>query len=106
PHAVAEHLAAAELALVAVRREIALDLEDERGVAEADLVSGGRSVDVGVRAAGDLVAHGSLLATATRRMVLVSPGSKRTAVPAGMSRRMPVARARSNSSAALVSWNG
>lgn len=35
--------------------------------------------------------------------VLTSPGSKRTAVPAAMSRRMPYARPRSKRSAAFVS---
>jgi hypothetical protein len=39
----------------------------------------------------------------TNATVLVSPGSKRTAVPAAMSRRRPYARARSNASAPLVS---
>ena len=46
-HAVAEHLAAAELALVAVDRGVVLDLGDETGVAEADAIAGRGSVDVG-----------------------------------------------------------
>ena len=51
-HAVAQHLAAAELALVAVDGGVALDLGDEAGVAEPDAVAGRRAVDVGVVRAG------------------------------------------------------
>ena len=93
-HAVAQHLAAAELALVAVDGVVALDLGDEAGVAEAHAVAGGRAVDVGVVLARDAVRHGRSPGATncwSRRgaTVLVSPGSNRTAVPAGMSRRMP-----------------
>ena len=48
----------------------------------------------------------SLRAVATNVMVFDSPGSKRTAVPAGMSRRIPCAFARSKSRARFVSSNG
>src|SRR5262249_14910151 len=105
PHPVAQHLAAAEDALVAVAREVALDGGPEVRVAEPDLVAGGRAVEVGVGPPVDL--HSSAPPdTGTSRTVFWSPGSKRTAVPAGMSRRRPVARARSNASARLVSANG
>src|SRR5690606_19521636 len=40
-HAVADHLAAAELHLLAIDREVAFDLDDEVGVGEADTVAGG-----------------------------------------------------------------
>ena len=75
-----------------------------------DAVAGGRAEHVGVvrvdrcamahrraRASARL-ARIARSAPASRRgvTVFVSPGSKRTAVPAGMSRRMPSARARSN----------
>ena len=123
-HAVAQHLAAAELALVAVDREVALDLGDERGVAEPDAIAGRRAVDLRVVPPIDAPVMSALLlvreatrpaaprrrrpssltgplasalpprtirrpAIATSCTVCVSPGSKRTAVPAGMSRRMP-----------------
>jgi hypothetical protein len=42
-------------------------------------------------------------AIATRSTVRRSPGSNRTAVPAGMSSRVPKAASRSNSRAALAS---
>src|ERR1700682_5323460 len=150
--AVAQHLAAAELALVAIAGEVALHLGEERRVAQAHAVAGGRAVEVGVVAAVDALAHrGSSNAppfrappvagkagsssnappvagssawpkpradTAARRRarfssligpsasalpprttaapakstsatVFFSPGSKRTAVPAGMSSRLP-----------------
>ena len=40
-HAVADHLAAAELDLLAVDRVIALDLDQQLGVAQAHAVAGG-----------------------------------------------------------------
>src|SRR5439155_23321507 len=45
-------------------------------------------------------------ANATSGTVRLSPGSKRTAVPAGMSSRLPYARPRSNTSARFVSAKG
>src|SRR4029077_12747320 len=107
------HLAAAELALVAIHGRVLLHFGDETCVAQPHAIAGGRSVDIGVVPPVDPVTHDrptvdrSLPATtgplahalpprmtrapamATRRTVLTSPGSKRTAVPAGMSRRMP-----------------
>ena len=47
-HAVAQDLAAAELAFVAVHRVIAFDLRDEVGVAEPYAIAGGRSENGGV----------------------------------------------------------
>ncbi len=38
PHAIAQHLAAAEHALVAVMRQVALDGGPEVGIAEADAI--------------------------------------------------------------------
>src|SRR5206468_2776461 len=110
-HAIAQHLAAAELALVAVRGVIALDLEPQLGVAEPHAIAGGRPVQIGVVPPVDHgprrpVAHDAPPAIATSVTVRASPGSKRTAVPAGISRRMPRAAARSKRSAVLVSANG
>ena len=47
-HAVADHLAAAELHLLAVGGEILLDLDDEIGVGEPHAVAGGRAEHVGI----------------------------------------------------------
>src|SRR5438132_1243748 len=43
-HAVADHLAAAELDLVAVDRTIFFNLDDQSGVSKTDAISGGRAV--------------------------------------------------------------
>ena len=53
-HAVADHLAAAELHLLAVGGEILLDLDDQVGVGEPHPVARGRAEHVGVGAALDL----------------------------------------------------
>ncbi len=62
-HAVAENLSAAELDLVAVTAalgdEVALDLDEEFGVGEADLVADGGTEHFGVLAAGKLKRHGT-----------------------------------------------
>jgi hypothetical protein len=42
-HAVADHLAAAELHLLAIGGEILLDLDDELGIGQPHLVAGGRA---------------------------------------------------------------
>src|SRR5581483_4188595 len=78
PLRVAEDLSAAELALIAVARVIALDLDEQIGVAEANAIAGRGPEHVGIVAPVDR-AH------CTSLTVLASPGSKRTAVPAGMS---------------------
>ncbi len=51
-HAVADHLAAAELHLLAVGGEILLDLDDELGVGEAHPVAGRGAEHLGVVGAG------------------------------------------------------
>ena len=56
-HAVADHLAAAELHFLAVDREILLDLDDQLGVGEPHLVADGRPEHVGIGGAGDLLRH-------------------------------------------------
>ena len=48
PHAVADHLAAAEFHLLAVNGEILLDLDDEIGVGEPNAVAGRRAEHVGI----------------------------------------------------------
>ena len=56
-HAVADRLAAAELHLLAVDGQVALDLDDQLGVGEPHPVAGGRPVHVGVGDAGDAGGH-------------------------------------------------
>ena len=53
-HAVADHLAAAELDLFAIDREVALDLDEEIGVGEPDAVADRGPEHLGVRATRDL----------------------------------------------------
>ena len=107
---VAQHLAAAELALVAVDGVVVLDLDHQVRVAEADAVAGRRAEHVDVLGARQLAAHAAPStaadeASATSCTSRASPGSNLTAVPAGMSSRMPRAASRSNSSAVFVSAN-
>ena len=59
PHAVADHLAAAELDLLAVDRAVLLDLDDEVGVGEAHLVADRRPEHVGIGRARHAVGHQS-----------------------------------------------
>src|SRR5690606_10834149 len=117
-HAVPDDLAAAELHFLAVDRPVGFHLDPELGVGEAHPVADGRPVHLRIglpRQSHD--ASGSVPITrpwkpTTRRSpasrtsvtVRVCPGSKRTAVPAGMSSRHPSAACRSNTSASLVSW--
>ena len=56
-HSVAQHLAAAELAFVAVGGGIGLDFEYQAGVAQAHAVAGRWSVDVGVMSPVDPMCH-------------------------------------------------
>ena len=58
-HAVADHLAAAELHLLAIGREIALDLDDEIGVGKPDPVAGRRAVHGRIGGARDIRRHQS-----------------------------------------------
>ena len=48
PHAVAQHFAAAELALVAVHGRVRFHLGDETGIAQANAIAGGWTVDIRV----------------------------------------------------------
>src|SRR5262249_45797693 len=57
-HARADHLAAAELHLLAIGREILFDFDDEIGVGESYAIAGGRTEHVGVDAARHRRAHG------------------------------------------------
>ena len=50
PHAVADHLAAAEFHLLAVGGEILFDLDDEIGVGQPHAIAGGRPEHVGIGA--------------------------------------------------------
>ena len=64
-HAVADHLAAAELHLLAIGGEILFHLDDEIGVGEPDPVAGGGAEHVGIDGAFDFRAHSELLASFT-----------------------------------------
>ena len=57
PHAVADHLATAELHLLAVGGEVLLHLDDEIRVGQPHLVAGGRPEHVGIGGAGHLHRH-------------------------------------------------
>ena len=57
-HAVADHLAAAELHLLAVSGEILLDLDHELGVGEPDTVARSRAEHIGVGGSGKGGCHG------------------------------------------------
>ena len=57
PHAVADHLAAAEFHLLAIDGEILLDLDDEIGVGQPHLVAGGGPEHVGIDGTFDFVTH-------------------------------------------------
>ena len=52
-HAVADHLAAAELHLLAIGGEVLLDLDEELGIGKPDPVAGGRPEHLGIGGAGD-----------------------------------------------------
>src|SRR5205823_14267579 len=58
PHAVAQDLAAAELALVAVGGLVPLDAGDEVAVPEAHAVAGGGTEEVGIVTPLEVPAHG------------------------------------------------
>ncbi len=60
-HAVANGLAAAELHLLAIDGEVALHLDDQRGIGEAHPVAGGGAVHLGIEGAGNLQGHGGLV---------------------------------------------
>src|SRR3990167_11429224 len=113
-HAVADDLAAAELHLVAVGGEVLFDLDPQVGIGQTHLVADGGAEHVGVGLAGNLHQSAPMMRPAkpnTRRSPARStsstsrdwPGSKRTAVPAAIFRRIPRAAARSKLRASLVS---
>ena len=74
---VAQHLAAAELALVAVGRRVRLDLDHERGVAEAHAIAGRRPEHRRVLAAWKQAAHAT--AAPSRRAAPSAPRRARSA---------------------------
>ncbi len=95
-HAVADHLAAAELRLVAGHGEVAFDLDEEVGVGEAHPVARGRPVEVGVLAARHPEAHRGVLPESTglrasqgRRLRLLAGGAVREPVQAVDQTRAP-----------------
>src|ERR1700693_780419 len=117
-HSVADHFAAAELYFVAVDGAVSFDFDDQLRVGQTNAVAGRRAevIDVGapLDAAHRPPSNGPSIAPwkpttlrspakGTRRTRRSSPGSKRTAVPATMSRCVPRAEARSKISASLVS---
>ena len=59
PHAVTDHLATAELHLLAVDREVALDLDEQRRVGEPHAVADSGAEHVGIGGAGEGGGHGS-----------------------------------------------
>src|SRR5262249_44556898 len=129
-HAVSEHLAAAKLALVSIDRAVRFDFGNQTGVAQTDSIACGRAVQIGVMASSDRSAHdcgtslrlrpgitGPLTQALPPRMtrapaistsvtVFVSPGSKRTAVPAGSSSRIPNEAGRANPNTRLPPTEG
>ena len=58
-HAVADHLAAAKLHLIAIDGEILFHFQKQFGVGQAQPIAGGGAVGLGVGAAGDAVGHGN-----------------------------------------------
>ena len=56
-HAVADHLAAAELDLFAIGGQVAFDLDDQVGVAKAHPVAGGGAIHGGIVGAGNAGGH-------------------------------------------------
>ncbi len=65
-HAVADHLAAAELHLLAVNSEILFDFNDEIGIGQPHTVADSRSVHIDVGAALDLERHDVLAVISIR----------------------------------------
>ncbi len=58
-HAVADHLAAAELHFLAINGAVLLHLDDEVGVGKPHAVAHGGAIDSGIGGAGDAKAHGA-----------------------------------------------
>src|SRR5690606_13956844 len=113
-HAVADDLAAAELHFLAINGVVAFHLDDEARVTQAQAIAGGGAEHLGIGATVHAAHSGPITlpwkpktsprpARRTRVTSRVWPGSKRTAVPAGMSRRKPRAAGRSKRKASLTS---
>ncbi len=58
PHAIPDHLAAAELYLLAIGGEVILHLDDELGIGEAHAIARGGAIHVGIGGAGNACGHG------------------------------------------------
>ena len=112
-HRFADGLAAAEDGLVATDAAVLFDLEPEVGVGEPQAVAHGGAVERGVAGAVD-AGHratcrpGTVCAPASFTSVTVrdAPGSNRSDVPAGMSKRKPVGRGAVERSASLTRRRG
>jgi len=78
-HTVADHLAAAELHLLAIGGEILFDLDDQIGVGEPHPVAGGRAEHVDIGAAFDLERH-DVLPSGLNSSPLLSTGPVSNAV--------------------------
>ncbi len=65
-HAVADHLAAAELDLFAIGRVVLLDLDEQIGIRQSHPVARGGAVHIGIGGAGDLGGHGRSLSRQKR----------------------------------------
>src|ERR1051326_2673458 len=57
PHAVADHLAATELDLLAIDRAVAFDLDDQFGIGEANAIADCRTEHRGIAGAADRARH-------------------------------------------------
>ena len=99
-HAVADDFAAAELHFIAINGPIGFHFDDQVGVSKPNAVAGGRAVVIGVVSPIDFhfqfsinqtvdTIHRARSAQSDQFDFFVSPGSKRTAVPAGILSRMP-----------------
>ncbi len=82
PHAVADHLAAAELDFLAIDRAVALDLDDEFGVGEPQPVAGGRAEHPGIGRARD--GHRHRINPAAREPLSARQGGEGGARAAGV----------------------
>jgi hypothetical protein len=105
-HAVAQHLAAAELALVAVDGGVALDARDEPVSPRRTVVASGGAVDVGVVLARNRKAHGLLPGSATNCTELGLTGLEAHRRARGNVEAHGHGGARSKVSARLVSSEG
>ena len=92
-HAVADHLAAAELHLLAIDGEILLHLDEELGVGKTHPVADGRAEHLGIGGAGDFRGHeGSLLTAAAVEFLRVGLMRRKASQGAGRHRQPGRAR--------------